>query len=150
MAAECQSNRCMSWGIWQEGRGCPLWGIKLSAGLSSRACLHSIQGFATPHLLQHRERSGIIGWQQAASAPSIGTTTAGVPRALSRAHTACTRLLLPLPGTPATPTSQGDWLLLMGQGSRQGRWAQPAAGQSCGADRQAGRWQVAGQVMPGR
>ena len=30
-----------------------------------------------------------------------------MPRAFSRSHTAPTKVLLPLPGTPATPTSQG-------------------------------------------
>lgn len=72
----------------------------------------------------------------------MGTTTAGVPRALSRVHTACTRLLLPLPGTPATPTSQGDWLLQR-SGGASGQWGMHAAAQTlqwCGrAGRQAGR-----------
>ena len=44
------------------------------------------------------------------NSPSMGTTTAGVPRSHSRLQTACTSDDLPLPGTPATPTSQGEGL----------------------------------------
>lgn len=37
----------------------------------------------------------------------MGTLAAGTPRAFSRAHTALAVLLLPEPGTPTMPTSQG-------------------------------------------